>query len=82
MIPEYQKLCNGAKTNLHFQEICNENQALCQFILDPASFNLKNRVHMNDPILAQLFKLSRDYCYAINSVRMKLLKSKDITSEK
>jgi hypothetical protein len=51
-------------------------------ILDPASFNLKNRVQMNDPILAQVFKLSRDYCYAINSVRMKLLKSKDITSEK
>ena len=77
MIPEFEKLCNEAKTNLYFQEICNQNVALCQFILDPASFNLRNRVHMNDPILGQLFRLSRDYCYAINSARMKILRSKE-----
>ena len=77
MLPEYQKLCSEAKSSIEFQAITSENTTLCQFILDPASFNLSSRVHMNDPILGQLFRLSRDYCYAINSVRMKILKTKE-----
>jgi hypothetical protein len=77
MMPEFQNICNQSKSNLNFQQICSEHVTLCQFILDPASFNLRNRVHMNDPILSQLFKLSRDYCYAVNSARMKILRSRE-----
>jgi hypothetical protein len=76
IVNEYSHLCSQAKSDVSFQQIMRDNKTFCQFILDPASFNLTKRVHMNDPILSQLFKTSRDYCYAINSRRMKFLKDK------
>ena len=45
------------------------NEILIQFVLDPSSMNLSQRVHLNDPILPELFKLSRDLCFAINKNR-------------
>ena len=77
LFPEYQNLCNQSKSKMLFQHISSENVTLCQFILDPASFNLVNRIHMNDPILGPLFKLSRDYCNAVNSERMKIIRRKE-----
>ena len=53
----------------------NDNDTFCQFILDPASFNLEKRIHMDDPILGSVFELSRDYCYAINAARQNILGS-------
>ena len=50
-----------------FQEISSENVTKCQFIPDPASFNLHNRKHLNDHILGSLFKLSHDYYNLIRS---------------
>ena len=76
IVNEYSHLCSQAKSDVSFQQIMSDNKTFCKFILDPASFNLTKRVHMNDPILSQLFKTSRDYCYAINSRRMKFLKDK------
>ena len=77
MFPEYENLCDQSKSRILFQEISSENITLCQFILDPASFNLQNRIHLNDPILGSIFKLSRDYCNAINSARMKIIRRKE-----
>ena len=77
MFPEYKNLCDQSKSRILFQEISSENVTLCQFILDPASFNLQNRIHLNDPILGSIFKLSRDYCNAINSARMKIIRRKE-----
>ena len=74
---EYQDLCNQTKNAISFQDIFSEGKTLCQFILDLASFNLKTRVHMNDPFLLPLFKTSHSYCYAVNARRMKLLKEKE-----
>ena len=76
MFPEYQILCSQSKSKIQFEDISSENAALCQFILDPASFNLPNRIHLNDPILGSIFKLSRDFCNAINTTRMKIIKRK------
>ena len=45
-----------------------------QFILDPSSINLPQRVNTNDPVLPALFKISRNFCHFINKQRMKLLK--------
>ena len=73
---QYNTLCDNARSPLYFQEICNNTESFCQFILDPGSFNLPNRIHINDPILGSLFQLSRDYCYAVNSARMKILTEK------
>ena len=76
MFPEYKNVCDQSKSRILFQEISSENITLCQFILDPASFNLQNRIHLNDPILQSIFKLSRDYCNAINSAIMKFTRRK------
>ena len=35
--------------------------------------NLDRRVHMNDPTLIELLRISRDYCYAINSLTLFLM---------
>ena len=70
---EYENLCKLSKSNVSFQQIYSESESFCQFILDPTSFNLVYRIHMSDPILGKLFQLSRDYCYAVNSKRMKML---------
>ena len=48
--------------------------ALTQFILDPASMNLINRIHINDPILPVIYKLCRHYCYAADKERIAAIK--------
>ena len=75
--PQYQNLCLKSKSKVLFQDISSDNATLCQFILDPAIFNLSTRIHMNDPILGSFFKLSRDYCNAVNSERMKIIRRKE-----
>ena len=76
IIKEYEELCSHTKTNLSFQEIFQTNAKFCQFVLDPSSFNLKERFHLNDPILGSLMKLSCDYCHAVNATRMNILKTR------
>ena len=77
MFPEISEVCKMTKSECSFEDIFRNNSSLCQFILDPTSFNLENRVHIDDPALPALFKMSRDYCYAINSIRMKKLSAKN-----
>jgi hypothetical protein len=50
----------------------NSEETWTQFTLDPTSMNLREGVHVNDPIDPELFKLSRDISYSINKRRMKL----------
>ena len=76
MLPEFSEVCKTSKSNINFEEITKDNETLCQFILDPTSFNLQRRIHSNDPSLSKLFELSRDYCHTINNTRMKLLQKK------
>ena len=73
IIQEYKELCAHAKTVISLSEIIGDNQTFCQFVLDPASFNLSQRIHRNDPILGPLFEVSRDYCFAVNNARLKIL---------
>ena len=63
-----------AKTEVNMDLIMQNPENLTQFILDPTSFNLENRVHRDDPIVPLLFRLSRDLCYSIHNARMKKLK--------
>ena len=58
------------------------NEILIQFVLDPSSMNLSPRVHINDPILPELFKLSRDLCFAINKKSLHDLAKEPLTSYK
>ena len=64
------------RTGFNFKEILDNNERLTQFILDPTSMNLPYRIHQNYPYLKDLLKLSRDYCFAINAIRTKILNQK------
>ena len=77
IVTEYSNLCDQSKNGISIQHITKDKKIFCQFILDSSSFNLTKRVHINDPVLIPLFKTSRDYCFAVNSRRMKILKSKE-----
>ena len=51
ILEEYSYLCMEAKSVVDFSELMTDSEILCQFILDPSSFNLKQRIHLNDPLL-------------------------------
>ena len=51
------------------------NSILTQFIIDPASMNLPNshRISYQHPRLPDLYRMSRDWCYAVYKCRGRLL---------
>ena len=53
-----------------------QTEHLTQFILDCSSMNLPNnfRVPTHNPRISEIFKVSRDWCYAIGRERQRLLK--------
>ena len=55
-------------------EFCGNN--LAQFLLDCTSFNLPEhiRISHSNPRLSDIFRFSRDFCFAIHSCRMTKLK--------
>ena len=73
---EIKKLCEKTRTNITFNEIASDEHQLCQFILDPTSLNLKQRVSPYDPLLEDFFKSSRVLCHKINNTRWNILKMK------
>ena len=78
MFPEISEVCKMTKSECSFEDILRHNSSLCQFLLDRTSFNLENQVHIDDPALPALFRMSPDYCYAINSIRMKKLSANNV----
>ena len=74
-LEEMSKLCE-IEGNLNFT-LLSENEAdLCQFLLDPTSLNLKQRINPVDPNLSKYFDISRSLCNSINIRRLNILKSK------
>ena len=73
---EFSIVCSELKINLKFEDMATTNENLCQFILDPSSLNLPKRINICDPELDRILRISRDYCFAINSARMKILEKK------
>ena len=74
ILEDFSKLCNITKNDIIFEDFLQNENQLCQFILDPASPNLSNRVSVQDPLLPQFYKLSRDFCHVIDNTRLRLLK--------
>ena len=56
------------------------NHLLTQFIIDPSSMNLPNthKISSQHPRLNELFRISRHWCFSINTFRTKLLKEKNL----
>ena len=71
---EFDQVLEKSANNLKITSFLESEDKLSQFVLDPTSMNLPNRVHTSDSIVPQMYKLSRDYCYAINKRRNQLLK--------
>ena len=73
ILQEYSDICIFTQNCINFDSIKTDPDILTQFILDPTSFNLNTRVHISDPQVPALFKVSRDYCYAIHEERTRRL---------
>ena len=71
---QFSDLCNKTMNNLNFKGFCQNDELLCQFLLDPTSLNLPVRVSVYDPLVTEFYKLSRDLCFLIDKKRKKLLK--------
>ena len=58
--------------------LTNQSQYLTQFILDCSSLNLPQtyRVPTHNPGISQVYKISRDWCYAVARERARLLKAR------
>ena len=74
---QYSNLCTESKADIQFNNIHENEDIFCQFVLDPSSMNLQNRISISDPILNRLFQVSRDFCYTIHVTRMKTLEHKN-----
>ena len=74
VLPEMERLCTLSKNNIDFKNICENEESLAQFILDPTSLNLSQRLSLQDPLLNDFFKLSRSYCHMMDKRRIELLK--------
>ena len=73
ILPEFHKLCTLSRNKIDFENICQNQETLTQFILDPTSLNLSERLSLSDPMLNDFFKLSRSFCYKIDKTRIELL---------
>ena len=73
LLSELEQLCTTTRNNIDFSMILSSEKVLCQFILDPCSLNLKQRVSLSDPVINNFFKFSRQYCYVIDQTRISLL---------
>ena len=71
---EMNSICEKSNIKINVNEF--NNSEFTQYLLDPCSLNLRKRVNINDPALPQLYKLSRDFCYAIDKTRAKIIKPK------
>ena len=74
LLAEFRQLCSLSKNCINFENFIEEEKMLCQFILDPTSLNLPVRVSLDDPLVPQFFRLSRDYCFLMDKTRLRLLK--------
>ena len=73
ILEEFKLLCSETKNQISYDKLKENSKNLCQFLLDPASMNLPERVSFLDPILPQMYKLSRDLCYKLDRDRADLI---------
>ena len=72
ILTEFSETISKSQNCLDISYLSSSENTLTQLVLDPSSMNLPNRVHVSDPILPELFTLSRDLCFAICKRRSRL----------
>ena len=80
-LEEYKSLCLLSENNISFDYMVKSEETLTQFILDPCSFNLKTRIHIDDPVKSALFKLSRDFCFSLDKQRRQKLNALSLSQK-
>ena len=60
---------------INLTHIVSDKEQLTQFLIDPASMNLKHRVNISDPVLPNLFQLCRRFWNGIHHERTKIIKT-------
>ena len=78
---EFQTLCSLSQNKINFDDMLSNEETLTQFILDPCSFNLKIRIHIDDPVKISLLKLSRDFCFSLDKQRRQKLHELSLTQK-
>ena len=73
LLLQFAELCKSTKNKINFEEIKLCEKQLCQFILDPTSLNLPVRVSLQDPLVPEFYRLSRQFCFIIDKTRIGLL---------
>ena len=71
---EMNVICKEENIKINVETLSDKD--FTQYLLDPSSLNLQKRVNINSSALPQLFKISRDFCYAIDRTRVKVVKPK------
>ena len=74
ILSEMIEVCRESKYLEYDSSWLQNDETVAQFILDPTSLNLNKRVNINDHIVAKLFTLTRDMCYAIHNERMRKMR--------
>ena len=74
ILTDISKLCSLTKNKINFEEFKESEDKLCQVILDPTSLNLPTRVSLQDPLVPEFYKLSRDLCHVLDNTRIRLLR--------
>ena len=69
IIHEISQICTQSVSNIDFNLIQSNQKDFAQFLLDPGSLNLHQRISMSDPRLPILFKKCRDYCFLADKER-------------
>ena len=72
LMTEIFKYCNTH--NILVKQYSGNKEMLTQFLVDPSSMNLPQRVNISDPTLPSLFKIIHDFWNAIHKERMQILK--------
>ena len=73
IFPQYESILKNSKLRCSLHDFQENNEKLCQFLLDPTNLNQKWRIATDDPSLDAIFNLSRDLCYAVHNLRKTLL---------
>ena len=72
IMPEIEQICQNTKY-FCFDDVSKCEITLSQFLLDPSSLNLTQRVHVSDIHLTYLFKKIRNLCWALHNERKRKL---------
>ena len=73
MLPRIIDFCEK-QGFLFITNIASDEEMMTQFIIDPTSLNLPQRVNVNDQMLPELISICRNLCNSLHSLRMKIIK--------